>query len=143
MEGALGVSVKVSCPACGGPIVFKVGSAIVAICPYCHSAVARGDRHVEDLGKVADLVETGAVLEVGLKGRFEGVPYELTGRAQLAHEAGGVWDEWYAAFADGRWGWLAEAQGRYYLTFQHASKRNASLPPLARLKLGQPVQLDS
>jgi hypothetical protein len=143
MEGALGVSVKVSCPACGGPIVFKVGSAIVAICEYCHSAVARGDRHVEDLGKVADLVDTGAVLEVGLKGRFEGVPFELTGRAQLGHEAGGVWDEWYAAFSDGRWGWLAEAQGRYYLTFQHPSKRSASLPPLERLKLGQPLQLDS
>lgn len=137
------MSVQVSCPGCGGPIVFKVGSAIVAVCPYFRSAVARGDRRVEDLGKVADLVETGAVLEVGLKGRFEGVPYELTGRAQLGHEAGGVWDEWYAAFADGRWGWLAEAQGRYYLTFQQKSIRTDPLPTLERLRLGQSLAFAS
>src|SRR5712692_10699179 len=112
------MSVKVNCPGCGGPIEFKIGSAMVTICPYCRSVVARGDRQLENLGKVADLVETDSVLAVGLKGRYQGVPFELTGRTQLRHQAGGVWDEWYAAFADGRWGWLAEAQGRFYLTFE-------------------------
>ena len=109
--------VKVSCPACGAWIGFPVGSAIVAVCPYCRSVVARSDRRVEDLGKVAALVETDSLLEVGRQGRYQDVPFELTGRTQLAHPAGGVWDEWYAAFGDGRWGWLAEAQGRFYLTF--------------------------
>ena len=83
----------------------------MAVCPYCRSVVARSDRRVEDLGKVAALVETDSLLEVGRKGHYQGVPFELTGRTQLAHPAGGVWDEWYAAFSDGRWGWLADARG--------------------------------
>ncbi|HEX4614231.1 MAG TPA: DUF4178 domain-containing protein, partial [Urbifossiella sp.] len=112
------MSVRVQCPSCGGPVVFEVGSSMVAVCPYCRSAVARGDRSVEDLGKVAALVDSGAVLRVGLEGQSEGRKFRLTGRTQLAHPAGGVWDEWYAAFADGRWGWLSEAQGRYYLLFE-------------------------
>lgn len=66
---------QVSCPACGGAIHFPVGSAVVAVCPYCRSVVARGDRRVEDLGKVAALVETDSALEVGLKGRYQGVPF--------------------------------------------------------------------
>jgi hypothetical protein len=109
---------RTNCPACGGPVEFKLGSSVVVICPYCRSAVARGDRNLEDLGKVAALADTGSLLDLGMQGRYDGVKFELTGRAQLAHEAGGVWDEWYAHFADGRWGWLAEAQGRYYLTFE-------------------------
>lgn len=112
------MSVRVQCPSCGGPVGFEVGSSMVAVCPYCRSAVARGDRSVEDLGKVAALVDSGAVLRVGLTGKYDGVSYRLTGRTQLAHPAGGVWDEWYAAFGDGRWGWLSEAQGRYYMLFE-------------------------
>ena len=98
--------------------------------------MARGDRQLENLGKVADLVDTDSVLAVGFKGRYHGIPFELTGRTQLGHEAGGVWDEWYAAFADGRWGWLAEAQGRFYLTFEHAA-RPGSIPPFRELRLGE------
>src|SRR5439155_26157227 len=131
--------VQVSCPACAGPITFKIGSSLVAVCPYCRSVVARGDRKLEDLGKVAELVDTGSVLAVGLKGRYEGVPFELTGRAQLGHPAGGSWDEWYASFADGRWGWLAEAQGRFYLTFERHAP--ADLPAFDALALGQKVKV--
>jgi hypothetical protein len=127
--------VQVSCPGCGAAVSFPVGSAIVAVCPYCRSVVARGDQRVEDLGKVAALVETDSALAVGLKGRYRDAPFELTGRAQLAHPAGGVWDEWYAAFADGRWGWLAEAQGRFYLTFEQTASPD-KLPPFDDLKLG-------
>jgi hypothetical protein len=133
------MSVKVSCPGCGGPVEFKIGSAIVSVCPYCRSVVARGDRKVEDLGKVAALADTDSQLEVGLKGRYEGVPFTLTGRTQLGHQAGGTWDEWYAAFADGRWGWLAEAMGRYFITFEQDG--DAELPPLKELKLGESVSV--
>ncbi|HSO74257.1 MAG TPA: DUF4178 domain-containing protein [Blastocatellia bacterium] len=130
---------EASCPACGATIAFKVGSSIVVVCEFCHSVVARTDRALEDLGKVAELVETGSPLEVGLTGVYQGVPFELTGRAQLAHEAGGVWDEWYAAFTDGRWGWLAEAQGRFYLTFEQSLPEQALIPPIESLQLGAPV----
>lgn len=133
------MSVEAPCPACGAPIAFKMGSSIVVVCEFCHSVVARGDRKLEDLGKVADLVETGSPLEVGLRGVYQGVPFELTGRAQLGHEAGGMWDEWYAAFQDGRWGWLAEAQGRFYLTFQQSLSEQSLIPPFEMIQLGQPV----
>ena len=134
------MSVRVQCPACGGPVVFEVGSSVLAVCPHCRSAVARGDRSVEDLGKVAALVETGAALRVGTEGRYDGRKFRLTGRTQLLHPAGGVWDEWYAAFADGRWGWLSEAQGRYYLLFEQGPRADrpmwtALLAPGRKVKL--------
>jgi hypothetical protein len=132
--------VQVACPACGGPIEFKIGSAVVMVCPYCRSVVARGDQLYEDLGKVAALVQTDSVLGVGLKGRYRGVPFELTGRTQLGHELGGVWDEWYAIFADGRWGWLAEAQGHFYLTFEDKLVRPEACPTFAELPLGQCIK---
>ena len=133
--------VDVSCPGCGAQISFKTGSSIVTVCEFCKSVVARGDRNIEDLGKVADLVDTGSPLDVGLKGVYHGAPFELTGRAQLGHEAGGIWDEWYAAFADGRWGWLAEAQGRFYMTFQQSLPPEIRIPPVEDLGLGQPVEV--
>jgi hypothetical protein len=109
---------------------------LVTVCAYCRSVVARGDRKLEDLGKVADLVQTDSVLEVGRKGHYERTPFELTGRAQLGHAAGGVWDEWYAAFKDGRWGWIAEAQGRFYLTFQRDLRQADAVAPFDSLALG-------
>ena len=99
-----------NCPACGAQIQFKSGQSIVVICEYCHSAVARTDRDLKDLGKVAELVETGSPLDVGVRGTWKDVNFELTGRAQLGHEMGGQWDEWYATFSNGWLGWLAEAQ---------------------------------
>ncbi len=131
------MSQKANCPACGAPVEFKVGTSLVTVCEYCRSVVGRGDRGLETLGKVADLVETQSPLDVGLKGRYENVPFDLVGRTQYKHPAGGVWDEWYAAFADGRWGWLAEAQGRFYMTFERPAP--AGLPGYDELRLGQTV----
>jgi Zn finger protein HypA/HybF involved in hydrogenase expression len=133
------MALQANCPACGAQVIFKTGSSVVVVCEFCHSVVARTDRGVEDAGKVADIVESGSPLEVGLRGVYLGVAFELTGRAQLQHAAGGFWDEWYAAFTDGRWGWLAEAQGRFYLTFQIQAPRPELLPPYEQLQLGQPV----
>jgi len=128
-----------NCPSCGGPITFKVGSSITVICEFCGSAVARTDRDVRNLGKVADLIDTQSPLRVGLEGRFDGQPFVLTGRVQIAHEAGGVWDEWYASFGDRGWGWLAEAQGRFYMTFFRQVPDPHTLPPPSALAPGRPV----
>lgn len=128
-----------NCPACGAPVSFKSGASIVVVCDYCRSVVARTDRALEDLGKVAELMETNSPLEVGLRGTYRGVPFELTGRAQLGHEAGGVWDEWYATFQNGWMGWLAEAQGRFYMTFRQPLPDPQAVPPFSHIHLGQPV----
>ncbi|HEX6046220.1 MAG TPA: DUF4178 domain-containing protein [Pyrinomonadaceae bacterium] len=128
-----------NCPACGGPVEFKSGQSIVVICQYCQSAVARTDRDLKDLGKVAELVETGSPLDVGLRGTWKDIPFELTGRAQLGHEMGGQWDEWYATFSNGWLGWLAEAQGRFYLTFQYPIPEGVAVPQFDQLQLGQAI----
>jgi len=128
-----------NCPACGAPVEFKSGQSIVVICQYCRSAVARTDRDLKDLGKVAELVETGSPLDVGLRGKWKDVPFELTGRAQLGHEMGGQWDEWYTTFSNGWLGWLAEAQGRFYITFQYPIPENVQVPSFDQLELGQQV----
>lgn len=130
-----------NCPSCGAPVTFKIGSSIVVVCEYCNSAVARTDRDVRNLGKVADLIDTQSPLRVGLAGRFDGRPFELTGRVQIAHQAGGVWDEWYASFGGQYWGWLAEAQGRFYMTFPRQVADVAALPPANTLGPGQPVAI--
>jgi uncharacterized Zn finger protein (UPF0148 family) len=132
-------ALQANCPACGAPVSFKVGSSIVVVCEYCRSVVARTDRALEDLGKVAEIAETGSPLQIGLKGAYHGAAFELTGRTQLGHQAGGMWDEWYAAFADGRWGWLAEAQGRFYLTFAASTREQGGIPSFDALELGHAV----
>ncbi len=129
--------IQASCPSCGAPVKFKVGTALVAVCEYCRCVIGRGDRTLEDLGKIADVTDSGSPLDLWLKGRYEGVPFDLTGRVQYAHPAGGFWDEWYAHFADGRWGWVAEAQGRFYITFQQPSR--PGLPAYDVLQLGQAI----
>jgi len=121
-----------NCPSCGASIEFAIGSSLVVVCSYCRSVVARTDRGLESHGKVAALIETDSPLRVGAPGKYKGRGFRITGRTQLRHQAGGVWDEWYAAFDDGWWGWLAEAQGRFYVTFKVA----AEAPPHGRLELG-------
>jgi hypothetical protein len=122
-----------NCPGCGAPIEFAIGSAIVRICEHCRSAVARTDRDLQNLGRVADLIDTGSPLRVQMAGRYQGTGFRLTGRVQLRHDSGAIWDEWYAAFDDGRWGWLDEADGNYYVTFE---TREADAPAAQSLKLG-------
>ncbi len=110
---------------------------MLAVCPHCSSLVARGDRKLDDLGKVAALVETETPLALDVSGRYQGAPFRIVGRVQYRHQLGGVWDEWLAAFDDGRWGWLAEAQGRFYLTFRRKLAKDVIIPAFADLELGQ------
>lgn len=130
---------KANCPSCAAPIEFKAGSTIVLVCPFCRSAVARTDRKLEDLGKVAEIMQSESPLKLGLTGDFMGHKFELTGRAQLRHELGGFWDEWYATFSNGWVGWLAEAQGKFYMTFYQPLPQGVSVPSFENLQLGQHV----
>jgi len=130
---------QANCPSCAAPIEFKAGSTIVVVCPFCRSAIARTDRALEDLGKVAEIADSESPLKLGLKGTYKDTRFELTGRAQLKHQVGGYWDEWYATFSNGWVGWLAEAQGRFYMTFYQPLPEGVALPSFAGLQLGQTV----
>ncbi|MFQ5730871.1 MAG: DUF4178 domain-containing protein [Planctomycetaceae bacterium] len=129
--------VQAACPACAGPVEFKISSALVTVCPYCRSVVARGDRKLEDHGKVAAIVDTASPLHLGLRGKFRGKRFDLVGRVQFQHSAGGVWDEWYAAFPGGKWGWLAESQGQFHLSFERKVSAETELPSLDELEVGR------
>ncbi len=130
-----------NCPGCGGPVEFSVGGSMVTICDYCHTAVARTNKKVEDHGKVSDLIETRSPLAIGVDGAFRGKPFSIVGRVQYKHPAGGVWDEWYLSLPGNTIGWLAEAQGRFYLLFSKPAKVLGRVPDFQSLQLGDQFDL--
>ena len=131
---------KVACPTCGAEVEFRYDDSFVRVCDSCRAAVVRGDRGVETLGQIADLAPTASPLALFAEGRWKGQGFMLVGRAQYQHPAGGLWDEWYAKLDDGRWGWLAEAQGRFYLTFETIGAGEP--PPWDEVFPGATVQLE-
>jgi hypothetical protein len=122
---------KTACPQCGAEIDFRYDDSFVRVCGYCRAAVVRGDRGIESLGRVADLAPLESPLSLFIEGRFQGIGFMLVGRAQIRHGGGGVWQEWYGKFDDGRWGWIAEAQGRVFVTFESAGA--GAVPPWGQL----------
>ena len=102
------------CPECGAEVAFTQPGSILSVCGFCHSVVARRDVDVESLGKIGLIADVPSVLQRHLRGRAFG-GFIVAGRLQLDHGAG-TWNEWYLGLDDGRWLWLAETQGRYYLT---------------------------
>ena len=105
------------CPNCGAAVDFKIGASRATVCSFCQSVVVRAGQDFQAIGKAADVIPTGSKIALGSKGSLDKVAFEVIGRLQYEWQAG-VWDEWYVAFTDGRWGWLAEAQGRFYVTFK-------------------------
>ncbi len=130
----------VACPACAAPVEFKLGTALVTVCDFCRSIVARGDKKIEDHGKVADLVETNSPIHRGLSGKYQKKRFEVVGRVQYQHPAGGVWNEWYLRFPQDKVGWLAEAQGKFYLLFERRFADEAEFPSFDELDVGHRFQ---
>jgi hypothetical protein len=110
------------CPSCGADLDFAPGAGKVKVCEFCSTVVLRGDANLENLGKVADLVDTDSPLKLMLSGRHSGIPFTIVGRLQKAHDtddgsAYGAWDEWFLSFEDGRSAWLSESEGQWNLMF--------------------------
>jgi uncharacterized protein (DUF983 family) len=61
------VALTASCPSCGAPVVFKSASSVFAVCEYCQSTLVRHDQNLEDIGKMAALVEDRSPLQLGPK----------------------------------------------------------------------------
>lgn len=127
-----------ACPQCGAPLRFGGARSLAAACAYCRSAVLRTGARLEAAGKVPDLVATDTRLSVGAVGRAQGKPFVVLGRLQLS-QGEATWNEWYVSFGDGSWGWLAEAQGRLYLTRPLAGTKG--LPRWSALHAGMELQL--
>lgn len=130
-----------SCPNCGAQVVFQAGASLLAVCESCSSAVARVGDDITDLeitGRVAPLMPLPGRLELGARGEFQGQRFQLVGLIQYDHGSG-PWNEWMAAFEDGRWGWIAEARGEVYLMFEMVGAR---LPSAHELELGGLTELE-
>ena len=81
-------------------MVFSLDSTLLKVCEHCGSAVARKGANLDAYGKVAELVSTGSLLRIGIKGDYEGAPpFTLAGRLQLSHGSG-TWDERDDLFQD-------------------------------------------
>ena len=134
------MALTASCPSCGAPVVFKSASSILAVCDYCQSTLVRHDQALEDIGKMASLVEDRSPLQLGAEGSYKGVHFALIGRIQVKYGQG-TWNEWHLLFDDMRTGWLSEAGGEYVLTF--ARYVEDRLPEVSELKVGQRFVLAS
>ena len=134
------MAVTAPCPSCGAPVVFKSAASIFAVCEYCQSTLVRHDQALEDIGKMAALVEDRSPLQLGAEGSYKGVHFALIGRIQIKYSQG-VWNEWHLMFDDMRTGWLSEASGEYVLTF--AQYVQDALPKFDDLKIGQRFVLAS
>ncbi len=95
------MALTASCPSCGAPVVFKSASSIFAVCEYCQSTLVRHDQALEDIGKMAALVDDRSPLQLGAEGSYKGVHFALIGRIQIRYSQG-YWNEWHLLFDDMR-----------------------------------------
>ncbi len=127
-----------ACPQCGAPLRFEGAASLTTVCKYCRAGVARAGVELSTLGQVPDLVATDTRLALGMSGSIEGKGFVVLGRLQL-DQGEGAWDEWYISWADGRFGWLAEAAG----TLIHTTKTDApiEIPPFDSIQPGGALTL--
>lgn len=113
------------CPNCGGAVPFASSITVFAVCGYCRSMVVRRDAGLERLGEQAQLPPDLSPLRPGTQGELAGEGFTLAGRLRVGY-AEGSWNEWCALFPGDRWGWVAESQGHYLVSFEVAA--TAELP---------------
>ncbi len=101
---------RAQCPSCGAEVLFHSAVSILAVCEYCRSTLLRKDLSLENLGKMAELLEDASPVQLGTEGRYQDRRFTIIGRIQLKYEAG-LWNEWYLLFHDGHTGWLGETPG--------------------------------
>ena len=64
-----------SCPACGAPVVFKSPASFHGVCEFCRSTLVRHGGDLENLGRMADLLEDASPIQLGTEGRYRCLLY--------------------------------------------------------------------
>ncbi|MDR1888974.1 MAG: DUF4178 domain-containing protein [Zoogloeaceae bacterium] len=131
------------CPSCGASVTFRAAASILAVCEYCRTTLINLEEGVENLGKMAALVEDNSPLCLGAQGRYRKAHFTVVGRIQLNHEQG-FWNEWFLLFDNLRTGWLSEAGGEYMFSFLADSSVHSgrAFPSFAGLKPGDMFTFD-
>jgi ribosomal protein S27E len=127
-----------NCPACGAPVVFKSSASFHAVCEFCRSTLVRHGGDLENLGRMADLLEDASPIRLGTEGQYRGVHFAVVGRIQLKYAAG-IWNEWHLLFDDHRSGWLSDAAGEYAISF--LTPPGATLPEYSTLMPNDELKL--
>jgi hypothetical protein len=114
------------CPTCGAEGRFG-GGAPYAVCRYCKSLLVRSEARLEAIGRVADVPDDFSPLQVGVMGQFDGRRFSVVGRMRKVWDEGS-WSEWCVLFEDQNFGWLAEAQGDWVMTFEQPPAAVQAIP---------------
>ena len=107
---------RAQCPSCGAEVLFRSADSILAVCEFCRSTLLRKGQDLENLGKMAELMEDTSPVQLGTEGRYQGRHFAVVGRIQLKYDAG-IWNEWYLLFDDQSTGWLGETPGLCAVSF--------------------------
>jgi len=127
-----------TCPSCGAPVKFQSAASVFAVCDYCTSTLLRREADLEAIGKMAALMDDPTLLRIGSEGVYKGVHFGVIGRIQLQYEAG-LWNEWHIMFDDMRLGWLGEAAGEFYVTFEE--KLELAPPPFEGVNVDDRIDI--
>ncbi len=119
-----------ACPTCGGEVRFGSGTPY-AVCRYCKALLVRNDVTVETLGRAANVPDDFSPLQIGVVGRYDGRQFSVVGRLRKVWEEGS-WNEWCVLFEDQHFGWLAEAQGDWVMTFEQPADSFDGIPSQAQ-----------
>lgn len=125
------------CPACGAQVRFTGESTVIAVCEYCSSTLLRQGEVLANLGRMAELFEDHSPLQLGVRGRLDGVGFTVIGRLQYRHERG-AWNEWWVRLDDDRSVWLSDDNGDYVLT---RTLGDQTVPAFESLTPGQSIRL--
>ncbi len=128
------------CPQCGADVSVVSPGATYVTCEHCSTLLLCDDVVPQDLGRVARAAPLGSRLRRGTEGTYNGAPFYVRGRLQLDHGAG-PWNEWAAEDADGRWLWIAEAQGDVFV-FADAEPTSDVREQLAAIAARYPENLE-
>lgn len=137
---------ELACPQCGASIAFRAADLPVRICDYCRSAIVRDGEALRAAGKSAIVPEDVSPLQIGVRGRHDGMAFELVGRVRWRW-SDGAWNEWLALFGDGTIGWLGESMGRFMMlrAIGHDARRTAIVRQIAEdraVAVGAEAQID-
>jgi len=107
------MSLCLPCPNCGAEVVFRSPALPARVCDHCHTMLVRSDDGIAAVGMAAALPFDVSPVQIGMRGTFEGKPFQVIGRVRWGW-TDGAWNEWLLLFGDGE-AWLGEAMGQFML----------------------------
>ena len=124
-----------NCPSCGAEVRFQWAGAVQTVCAHCGSVLVRRGVDLQNVGRVSEPPPATSRVQIGTRGVYAGVAFTVVGRIAYEYERG-FWSEWHLIFADGRSGWLSDAQDEYAVTFLAETARYN--PDPGTLRPGEP-----